>query len=151
MRSVYASAGEAETAALFKCAQDMKPLRNALAEMGWPQPKSPIQVDNSTAKGFANNTIIIKRMRALEMRLNWLKCREAQEQFVSFGTKALETKAITTLNTIQPNIILIIDHHTQGESSNLFPHKHKQHGGYPILHFFFFHAIFNIIYVVRTT
>jgi hypothetical protein len=40
--------------------------------MGWTQPRSPIQVDNSTAEGFANNTIIIKRMRAIEMRLNWL-------------------------------------------------------------------------------
>jgi len=84
MKSVYDAAGEAETAVLFKCAQDMVPLRNALNEMGWPQPRSPIQVNNSTAEGFANNTIIIKRMRALEMRLNWLKDREAQEQFRFF-------------------------------------------------------------------
>jgi hypothetical protein len=72
MRSVYASAGEAETATLFNCAQLMVPLRNALTEMGWTQPRSPIQVDNSTVEGFTNNTIIIKRMRAIEMRLNWL-------------------------------------------------------------------------------
>jgi hypothetical protein len=87
LRSVYASAGEAETAALFKCAQDMVPLRNALEEMGWKQPKSPIQVDNSTAEGFVNNTIIVKRMRAIDMRFNWLKCREAQGQFRFFWDK----------------------------------------------------------------
>jgi len=92
MKSVYASAGEAETAVLFKCAQDMVPLRNALNEMGWPQPRSPIQVNNSTAEGFANNTIIIKRMRALEMRLNWLKDREAQEQFCFFWDKGSRNK-----------------------------------------------------------
>jgi hypothetical protein len=38
MRSFYASAGEAELAALFKCAQEMVPLRNTLTEMRWPQP-----------------------------------------------------------------------------------------------------------------
>lgn len=84
LRSVYASAGEAELAALFKCAQDMVPLRNALEEMGWKQPRSPIQVDNSTAEGYVNNTIIAKRIRSLEMRLNWLKCRDAQGQFRIF-------------------------------------------------------------------
>ena len=92
MRSVYASAGEAETAALFNCAQIMVPLRNALNEMGWTQPRSPIQVDNSTAEGFANNTIIIKRMRAIEMRLNWLKDREAQGQFRFFWDKGTRNK-----------------------------------------------------------
>jgi hypothetical protein len=85
MRSVYASTGEAETDALFKCAQDMVPLRNALNEMGWQQPKSPTQFDNS-------NTIIIKRMRALEMRLNWLKDREAQGQFRFFWDKGSQNK-----------------------------------------------------------
>ena len=92
MRSVYASAGEAETAALFNCAQLMVPLRNALTEMGWTQPRSPIQVDNSTAEGFSNNTIIIKRMRAIEMRLNWLKDREAQKQFRFFWDKGTRNK-----------------------------------------------------------
>lgn len=87
LRSVYASAGEAETAALFKCAQDMVPLRNALEEMGWKQPRTPIQIDNSTAEGFANNTIIVKRMRAIKMRFNWLKDREAQDQFRFFWDK----------------------------------------------------------------
>ena len=92
LRSVYASAGEAETAACFKCARDMVPLRNALNEMGWPQPRSPIQLDNSTAEGFANNTIIVKRMRAIEMRLNWLKDREAQGQFRFYWDKGTRNK-----------------------------------------------------------
>jgi len=87
LRSVYASAGEAELAALFKCAQEMIPLRNALEEMGWKQPRSPIQVDNSTAAGYVNNTIIARRIRSLEMRLNWLKCRESQGQFRIFWDK----------------------------------------------------------------
>jgi hypothetical protein len=87
MRSVYASAGEAELAALFKCAQEMVPLRNSLNEMEWIQPRSPIQVDNSTAVGYVNNTIIARRIKSLEMRLNWLKCRELQDQFRIFWDK----------------------------------------------------------------
>ena len=63
MRSVYASAGEAELAALFKRAQEMVPLCSPLDKMGWKQPYSPIQVDNSTAAGYTNNTIIVRRIK----------------------------------------------------------------------------------------
>ena len=49
IKTVMASAAEAELAALFTTSQEMVSLRNTLEEMGWPQPKSPIQVDNSTA------------------------------------------------------------------------------------------------------
>ena len=87
LKSVYGSAAEAELAALFKCAQEMVPLRNSLNEMGWPQSPSPIQVDNSTAVGYVNNTITPRRLRSLEMRINWLKCRESQEQFRIFWDK----------------------------------------------------------------
>ena len=87
LKSVYGSAAEAELAALYKCAQEMVPLRNSLNEMGWPQPPSPIQVDNSTAVGYVNNTITPRRLRSLEMRINWLKCRESQEQFRIFWDK----------------------------------------------------------------
>ncbi len=87
MRLVYALAGEAELAALFKCAQEMVPLHNSLNEMGWIQPCSPIQVDNSTAVGYVNNTIIAGRIKSLEMQLSWLKCRELLDQFRIFWDK----------------------------------------------------------------
>jgi hypothetical protein len=87
MRSVYASSGEAKLAALFKCAQEMVPLRNYLNKMWWKQLRSPIQVDNSTAAGYTNNTIIARRIKSLKMRLNWLKCRELQDQFRIFWDK----------------------------------------------------------------
>jgi hypothetical protein len=47
----------------------------------------PIQVDNSTAEGYVNNTIITRRLKSLEMRLNWLKCRDSQGQFRIFWDK----------------------------------------------------------------
>ncbi len=56
IKCVMALAAEAESAAIYNTAHEMVPLQNALEEMGWPQPKSPIQTDNSTATGFIYNT-----------------------------------------------------------------------------------------------
>ena len=53
-----ASAAESELAALFITAHEMIPHCQTLIDMGWPQPKSPIQTDNSTATGVTNNTIV---------------------------------------------------------------------------------------------
>ena len=68
-----ASAAEAELAELFTTAQEMVPLRNTLEEMGWPQPKSPIQVNNLTATAYVNKTIVVRRLKSLDMKLNLLK------------------------------------------------------------------------------
>ena len=87
IKYVMASAAESELAALYLTAREMVPLRNALEEMGWSQPKSPIQTDNSTAAGFINDTIIQRRIKMLCMRLHWLRCREAQGQFRIYWDK----------------------------------------------------------------
>eukprot|EP00804_Cyclotella_cryptica_P007153 CCRYP_009708-RE/>CCRYP_009708-RE protein AED:0.45 eAED:0.45 QI:0/-1/0/1/-1/0/1/0/160 len=81
IKFVTSSAAESELAALFICAKEMVPLRQSLIEMGWPQPQSPIQTDNTTALGVANKTIIAKKMKSMDMRLWWLRCRESQGQF----------------------------------------------------------------------
>jgi hypothetical protein len=49
--------------------------------MGHPQPRTPIQTDNSTAEGVVNRKIQPKRMKAMDMRFHWLQDREAQGQF----------------------------------------------------------------------
>ena len=113
--SVYGSAAEAELAALYKCAQEMVPLCNSLDEMGWKQPRSPIQVNNSTAKGYVNNTIIACQIKSLEMHLYWLKCWESQSQFQIFWDKGSHTWQTTIPNIIHPNIPSHIDIHTQDE------------------------------------
>jgi hypothetical protein len=81
MKNVLTSAAEAELSAIFECAKAMVPLRQALTEMGWPQGKSPIQTDNSTADGLVNNIIVPKKLKSMDLRLHWLRCREAQGQF----------------------------------------------------------------------
>ena len=58
IKFVMASAAKSKLAALFVTAREMIPHHQTLIEMGWPQPKSPIQTDNSTAAGVTNKTIV---------------------------------------------------------------------------------------------
>ena len=81
IKTVMASAAEAEMSALYITAKNMIPLRNTLIEIGWPQPQTPIQTDNSTAVGFANKTIVNKAIKSEGMKLWWLRDRISQEQF----------------------------------------------------------------------
>jgi hypothetical protein len=81
IKFVMASAAESELAALFITAREMIPHRQTLIDMGWPQPKSPIQTDNSTAAGVVNNTIVPRRSKMMDMRFWWLRCRASQDQF----------------------------------------------------------------------
>ena len=57
LKSIVASAAEAELGALFVTAQKFKILRLTLAELGHPQPPTPIHCDNTTAVGIVNNKI----------------------------------------------------------------------------------------------
>jgi hypothetical protein len=57
MREVVSSAAEAELAALFHNGKEACPLCITLEELGHLQPATPIQTDNSTASGIANDTV----------------------------------------------------------------------------------------------
>jgi hypothetical protein len=57
LKLVAASAAEAKLGALFLNAQEAKVLRLTLAELGHPQPPTPIHIDNTTTVGIVNNTI----------------------------------------------------------------------------------------------
>jgi hypothetical protein len=78
------SAAKAELGALFINAKEAVYLRNMLGEMGHPQLPTPIQIDNSTAEGVINNKIQPKRTKSMDMRFDWLQCREAPKQFRFF-------------------------------------------------------------------
>ena len=81
IRNVMASAAEAELAALFTAAKEATVIRTTLDELGYPQPPTPIQVDNSTADGIANETVKQQRSKAIDMRFYWVRDRIAQNQF----------------------------------------------------------------------
>ena len=43
------------------------------------QPPTPIQTDNSTARGVVNNEIQPKATESMDMRFYWLKDRETRK------------------------------------------------------------------------
>ena len=67
IKCVMSSAAEYELAGLYICAKEMVPLRQSLVKMGWPQPRSPIQCDNSTAIGVANEKIIPRKTKSMDI------------------------------------------------------------------------------------
>ena len=75
IKFVMSSASEAELGAMFIITQEMVAMRQTLQEMKWPQPKSPLQTDNSAAAGVVNNTIVPKNLKRMDRRLHWLRCR----------------------------------------------------------------------------
>jgi hypothetical protein len=79
--NVMASAIESEVGALFLNGQDDIPLGSTLIELGHPRPPTPFQTDNTTAAGFANNTIKQNRSKAMDMRFHGIKCRVRQNHF----------------------------------------------------------------------
>jgi hypothetical protein len=64
---VAGSAAEAEIGAGYINGQDAVPIVNTLRELGHPQPPTPIQIDNTTAEGFANGTMKQKRSKAIDI------------------------------------------------------------------------------------
>ena len=75
IKFVMSSASEAELGALFITSQEMAAMKNTLEEMKWPQPKSPIQTENSDAAGVVNNTIVNRELKTMDHRLHWIRCR----------------------------------------------------------------------------
>ena len=80
-KKFMSSISEAELGALLITAQEMIAMRNTLKEIQWPQPKSPIQTDNSATSGIVNNTILPRKFNTIDLHLHWLRCREAQGRF----------------------------------------------------------------------
>ena len=75
MSNVMGSAAEAEIGAAYINGQEAVPIRTLLRELGHPHPATPIQFDNSTANGFANNTMKQKQSKAIDMRFCWIRDR----------------------------------------------------------------------------
>ena len=59
----------------------MIPLWNTLMEMGWPQPPSPVQCNNSTYIGVTNKIMVNRLLKSMDMRRWWLRCHYSQDHF----------------------------------------------------------------------
>jgi hypothetical protein len=87
------SAAEAELETLFLHAKQACPIRTTLEELGHPQPAMPLQTDNSTAAGIANDTVKLKHSKAIDMRFYWIRHRVRNKQFHIFWKPAATNQA----------------------------------------------------------
>ena len=81
IKNILASAAEAELGALFYNAREAVPIRITLLELGHPQPPTTITTDNACAAGIANDSVKLKRSKAIDMRFYWIRDRVRQGQF----------------------------------------------------------------------
>jgi hypothetical protein len=70
------SAAEAEVGALYINCREAIPAHHTIAFMGYPQPPTLMQTDNTTALDIVNNNVI-KKLKASDMKYHWLHNRES--------------------------------------------------------------------------
>ena len=93
IRSVVASAAEAETAGVFGNSQTAIPIRRALESLDHPQPPTPIKTDNSTAHSFVTANIRQKRSKTWDMQYNWLCDRATKKELFIYWDKGSNNDA----------------------------------------------------------
>jgi hypothetical protein len=83
IRAVMSSAAEVELGALFinVNAKTAVSMRQMLAELGHPQPRTPMQINNAMAHVLLTNKIQPKELKAMDMHFHWQRCRNAQGRF----------------------------------------------------------------------
>jgi len=79
--TVVSSVAEAELASLFLNAQQAMATCTTLSDLGYTQTATPIITDNTTAKGIADQSVRLKRSKAIDMRYFWITDRVKQGQF----------------------------------------------------------------------
>ena len=79
--SVMTAASEAEYVAIYMNGKIAIPFRTALMELGHTQPSTPIQTDNQTAMGIANESINSKFSKPIAMRYNWVQDQVRDKTF----------------------------------------------------------------------
>ena len=78
---VVASAAEVEYAAVFGGMQVACEIRTTLESLGYPQPPTPVYVDNACAIGLASSTVRPKKSKSIDMRFDWIRDRVRQNLF----------------------------------------------------------------------
>ena len=95
------SAAKADIGAAYINGQEDVTIHTMILTLGHPQPATPIQVDKSTADGFAKDTIKQKRSKAIDMRFYWIHDRTSQGKLLIY---------------CQPGITDLGDYHTKHHS-----------------------------------
>ena len=83
-KAVMSSAAEAELGSLFINFKESIPARHTLEIMGHIQSPTPIKNDNTTALGVVKKNIASKRLKSMDIKFHWPRCRIAQKQFRNY-------------------------------------------------------------------
>ena len=84
LKMITISVMETEVAATFHNAKEALPFIVTRAEMGHPQPPTPMEVDNETAIGFLKSTMKQKSSKSIDMRFYWVRDRVNHNQFMIY-------------------------------------------------------------------
>ena len=84
MSNVMGSAAEAKIGAAYINDQEAVLIRTLILKLRHTPPATPIQVDNSTADGFADDTIKQKRSKGIDMHFYWIHDCTSQGQFLVY-------------------------------------------------------------------
>ena len=93
IKYVLASALGAETAALFYNCKAAILLCLTLEEMENPLPNTPVTLDNTSALGLIKNTMIPKIAKSYDIRFNFLKFIQTQNQFDMLWRKGTSNRS----------------------------------------------------------
>ncbi len=80
IKGVMSLVAEAEIGALYINCCEAVPARHVLEFMGHKQPLTSMQTDNTTALGVVNKNVM-KKLKLMDMKYHWLRCRISQMQF----------------------------------------------------------------------
>ena len=80
IKFVMASVAKAELVTLFIATQKLVLLQQKLIKLGWLQPPTLVQTNNTTVVGVVNKILVINKLRSIGLRDYWLQCWETQEQ-----------------------------------------------------------------------
>jgi hypothetical protein len=93
MPNVFSSAAEAEYGGFFINGQQACIYQNILRDLGYPQQKTPMVGDNSTATSASHKTIRIRRLQSVAMRYHWIQDRVKDGQFDTIWQSGRDNKA----------------------------------------------------------
>ena len=66
---------------------------------------SPIQTENSTSNGFANQITVPKNQKSMDMRFTGSDAATPKAKLDTIGPQGPSTSQVTTLNATRPNIM----------------------------------------------
>jgi hypothetical protein len=103
IKHIMSSASEAKLAALYYGRKQAIPICIALNKMGHKQlTPTPVTTANITAQGLTTGTMAPKASKSNDQQFNWLKCHNAQRQFVYLWRKGILNRGADYISKHHP-------------------------------------------------